>query len=116
MLDTPHDFTKTENRVSVNDLRRFSQEWLLDCDLRQHSINTIDGYKRELEKIFWFFEHRGIDAVGTSELKTFVSYLANGHNEPGGRWGNPALTKPLGKASMHFLHENSPRVFQLVGE
>ena len=104
MLERASALTKAENRLSVAKLECYAQDWLLDCQLRQHSAQTVYCRKDYLSKLFWFLKKEGIEAVGTTELKQFMLYLSKGHEEPGGRWGNPRMTEPMRPVSIHAYH------------
>lgn len=92
---------KTGIRIPTGELEHFAQEWLLDCELRQHTPSTLESRRNHLEKFFWFLENRQITDVGTPELRQFMQYLGTGHTELGGRWGNPDMTTPMRPVSMH---------------
>lgn len=92
---------RPEVRIPIPELQQLSHEWLLDCELRQHTQRTLDSRRNHLKKFFWFLNHRQISDVGTPELRQYMHYLANGHLEPGGRWGNPQITEPMRPVSMH---------------
>ncbi len=100
MAHTLPELKKDEFVIPVPLLRRLADDWLLDCDLRQHSAKTQEDRRRVLNQMFWFFERRHFDAIGTSHLKAFIAYLLKGHTEPGGRWGKASLTKPLSPTSV----------------
>ncbi len=93
--------TKTEFRIPALELQQLSHEWLLDCELRQHTQRTLDSRRNHLDKFFWFLDYRQLTEVGTPELRQYMQYLANGHLDSGGRWGNPHLTEPMRPVSMH---------------
>ena len=40
--------------VSKDDLRNFIQDWLLDCELCQHTKATVDNRQLILKKFLWF--------------------------------------------------------------
>jgi integrase/recombinase XerC len=101
MGNSASDSSKVENRIPVDDLRRYAADWHLDCELRQHSKQILYCHQDYLKKLFWFFDQKGISAVGTTELKQFFLYLNTGPQDPGGRWGNPLLKKPIRPISIH---------------
>ncbi len=37
-------------------------------------------------------------------LRQFLAYVANGHEEPGGRWGNPHMTHPVRSATIRAYY------------
>lgn len=76
-------------------LERYGQEYLLDCDYRLQAASTIAARRIFLKNLVWFLRHRGFDSCGTSELRQFFVYLARGHEEEGGRFGNKQLTRAV---------------------
>jgi len=68
---------------------------MLDCEYRQHTKASLETHRIVLKNLFWFAKHRQLTAIGTPELRQFLLYLRNGHEEPGGRWGNRLCNKPL---------------------
>jgi hypothetical protein len=74
--------------LSIEDLRKYIKEWIFDCELRQLSNATVAGRRLFTEKLMWFLDRREYTQVGTPELKQFLHYLATGHQDEGGRWGN----------------------------
>lgn len=107
---------KIEASIPVKQLRRFAEDWLLDCELQQHSSQTLYCRKDYLKKFFWFLQHRGFEAVGTPEIKQFMLYLSNGHEEPGGRWGNPKMTQPMRPVSIHAYYRVLKAMFNWLVE
>jgi integrase/recombinase XerD len=57
-------------------------------------------------------EQRNCTHCGTPELKQFLTYLSNGHTEPGGRWGNPQLTSPMRPVSIKDYSGNLRSMFK----
>ena len=92
---SPLPLAKTASAVSLPDLRRFGEGWLLSCDVARHSTATLYNRRLYLSKLIWFLEEAGATVCDTLELRQFFSYLNHGHSQPGGRWGNPQLTKPV---------------------
>jgi site-specific recombinase XerD len=76
-------------------LQRAINDWLLDCEYRLYSPKTLDAKRCFLKNLIWFLEHRGYSSCGSRELKEFLYYLRHGHEEPGGRFGNKWLNKPV---------------------
>jgi integrase/recombinase XerD len=79
----------------VSELKSVARNWLLDGELGNRSQKTIKARRDVLAKLAWFLEHREASACSIEELRGFFLYLQNGHNQPGGRWGNPTQTRPL---------------------
>jgi site-specific recombinase XerD len=96
--------TETQQTLITDDLPRLIDDWLMDCQLRQHSPRTIQGRRDFLLKLLWFLKHRNEIEVGTPQIRSFMLYLSEGHKEPLGRWGNSKLTKPLKPVSIHDFY------------
>lgn len=105
-----HTPLESPKPATLSQLRKWAADWILDCEIRQLSRAAIEDYKLFLRYFFWFLESEAAEEIGTPELKRFAAYLSTGHTEPGGRWGNPKLTKPLSKTSVCFYLKNM-RVF-----
>jgi len=83
------------SRISATDLPRLANDWLLDCDYRMHSPQTIKTRRVFLNSLAWFLDHRQYASCGTPELKEFLHYLRHGHEEAGGRWGKKQFNKSV---------------------
>jgi hypothetical protein len=81
--------------IATSKLEGLARDYLLDCDYRMQSPATIATRRVFLERLVWFLQHRQYQVCGTAELRQFLSYLMHGHEEPGGRWGNPRFNKPV---------------------
>ena len=95
MKNSPLTFRKTDSAVSTSDLTRYADGWLLTCDIARHSEQTIKLRRLILDKLLWFLKEKRLDTCSLHELRLFFSYLNHGHEQPGGRWGNPQQTKPV---------------------
>src|SRR5579859_1816351 len=78
--------------LALSEFKHYSQGWLLDCEMRQHSAGTLALRRLILEKFTWFLAQRELSAVNTLAVRHFLVYVANGHKEPGGRWGDERNT------------------------
>lgn len=95
MQNSPLTFRKTECSLGTADLERFTEGWLLAGDIARHSPATLALRRLILGKLHWFLRGRSLDTCGTHEIRLFLSYLNHGHEQPGGRWGNPHETRPV---------------------
>jgi hypothetical protein len=95
---------KTENAISVADLRFHANDWLTDCQLRQHSSRTIKVRHIFINNLLWFLDKRGYTECGTPQLRDFFRYLAEGYTEPGGRWGNARNNRSLRPITIKDYH------------
>ncbi len=101
-------FPKTAAPVSagirLSGLAFYGKNWLLDGEVRQHSAQVLTTRRMILSKLEWFLQLRGHDVCGQTELREFLVYLTRGHAEPGGRWGNPHLTRPVRPRTVKDYH------------
>lgn len=81
--------------IGINDLRRFAKGWILDGEYRQLSPNTLSLRRHFLDKFAWWLEAEGLQSCGTFEIRAFLGYVANGHKDESGRWGNSSLKAPV---------------------
>lgn len=95
MKKTAHTFTKSEASIPVTELDHCTIDWLTYCQLEGHSPHTITTRRVILDKFLWFLRERQYTHCSLFELRQFFAYLDKGHEIPGGRWGNPQLTRPL---------------------
>ena len=93
-IDAPTSVAPS-NGIATAQIERFIQDYLLDCDYRLHSPNTIATRRIFLKNLVWFLHHRDFEQCGTMELRHFFVYLAHGHEEVGGRFGNKHLQRAV---------------------
>lgn len=93
------------------ELPRHVESWLLAGDISQHTERTIQTRRERLGKLIWFLDHKSLDMCGLVELRQFFQYLNHGHKEPGGRWGNPACTKPVSSGNVKSYHSSISTFF-----
>jgi hypothetical protein len=84
-------FTKTVNpesdeNLSIAVLSRLVDDWLADCQIRQHSPRTIELRRTLTGRLFWFLEMRAATHCGRAEMRQFFAYLSTGHKDSEGRW------------------------------
>lgn len=80
--------------LSRPDLERFLNGWILEGDSREFTPRTMEERRRFARQLLWFMDHRAFPVFGTHEIRACLAYVAKGHEEPGGRWGNPRLNQP----------------------
>jgi hypothetical protein len=90
--------------LSVTQLEACSQDWLLDCEIRNHTDATLDNRRFYLDKLLWFLKEKGYADCGDSEMRAFFAYLKNSHKEKGGRWDNPKLTQAYRPSTIKTYH------------
>lgn len=119
MKNSQHCFTKTEttDTVSVSELEKHIKGWLLACDIDQHSEQTLSARRFITGKLIWFLRQKNLTECGVMELRQFFRYCTHGHEEPGGRWGNPRMTAPVRPRTVHTYHGHLRTLFRwIVGE
>lgn len=60
----------------------------------------------------WFLKQNELPTCGTLELRQFLAYVSRGHESPGGRWGNPLMTKPVRPRTVHTYHGHLRTLFR----
>jgi integrase/recombinase XerD len=103
---------KPDSSVEVSKLARFVDEWLLVCKLEGHSPRTLETRRDTTKKLLWFLNDRDFDTCSVYELRAFFAYLRTGHEDSGGRFGNPRLTKPLQPVTIHTFHNHCRSFFK----
>jgi site-specific recombinase XerD len=99
MPQRPPLFAKTGGAIRTAELPGCTQGWLLDGQVRQLSERTIDSRRRLLDKLNWFLTTRELTDCGRNELRAFLAYVATGHDDSEGRWGNPRERRPVRPAT-----------------
>jgi site-specific recombinase XerD len=94
-MQSPLRSQKTELFVRRSEIKQLSNGWLLDCQYRQLSEQTIHTRQVMMSKFLWWLEDTGVEECGPNEIKQFLVYTATGHTEEGGRWGNRFLNRPV---------------------
>lgn len=90
--------------ISVAGLEYYIHGYLVDCEIRSHSPNTIALRRLILGNLVWFLQLKKLECCSRTEIRLFLEYVKNGHKEPGGRWGNAQLTKPVSKRTLRDYH------------
>ncbi len=89
-----------------NDFSSYATGWLYDCEIRQHSARTVELRKLIIEKLEWWLDQKQIERIDVHSLRQFLHYVANGHKEPGGRWGDPLKTATPKPATVQLYHRH----------
>lgn len=100
----PSGSADADEAIPVATLPLYMQDWLSDCEMRQHSPQTIEVRRIFLEKFLWFLKQHKYESCSTREIRDFFRYLAQGHNNSEGRWGNPRNNRPLRPISIKDYH------------
>lgn len=84
----------SEPSLPVAQIKRIVSSYILMGDIAQHSNATTIAKRELLGKLLWFLDHKEIEECDRHALAAFLHYVRHGHEEPGGRWGNPRMTRP----------------------
>ena len=108
-------FSKSDGvSISVTDLERYADGWLLTGEIDQHSSRTLEARRSILDKLLWFLRQKQYTCCSTLELRQFLAYVTNGHKEAGGRWGNAQQTKPVRPRTVHTYHGHLRTFFRWI--
>lgn len=88
-----HPTTSSSPTIAVFELPHFIEEYLYDGELRLQSPRTLETRRVFLKNFLWFLNHNEYSMCDLSELRKFFHYLGHGHEEAGGRFGNPNLKR-----------------------
>jgi site-specific recombinase XerD len=90
--------------LPVAALPRLVDSWLLVGDINRHNPCITENRRLSLGQFVWFLNQRGLTHCGPHDVRAFLHYLTRGHEEPGGRWGNPRLTKTTKPSTVRSHH------------
>jgi len=96
--------------VSADDIRSYKPMWLVHCDNERPGTTTNALRSIVIDNLVWYLDHVGKAECGRNEIVGFFHYMNHGHAEPGGRWGNPSLTKAPARATLK-TYDSHLRVF-----
>lgn len=101
---TAPQLANLKSELSTLSLAHHTKDWLNESRIRQLSPRTIEERRSFGEKLVWFLKHKQHEVCGLRQLREFFVYLGTAHDEPGGRWGNPNMTKPLRPITIRTYH------------
>ncbi len=90
------------DQINASELKRFAAGWILDCEIRHHSNETIKNRKLVLEKLWWHCEQSNINTVDRDTVRNFLAYAAS--CPTGGRWGNPRNHRKVSNGTIASYH------------
>ena len=105
---------KTETDLSLRDLQKFAEGWLLSGEIAQHSAATLTNRRLYVRNLLWFLRRQEYECCDVMELRAFFAYITNGHKELGGRWGNPQQTKPVTSSTVATYHRHISAMFSWI--
>lgn len=82
--------TSPAAELAAPELSRLVSVWLMNGELSRHSPRTLELRRMVFDKVRWFLADRDLTACDADALRAFLAYVANGHRDPRGRWGNAA--------------------------
>jgi integrase len=95
-------FTSADSEtICLSDFREFFEGWMLDGEVRANSPHTQSIRRFVFTKFLWYCRHFEVEAVSSLTIRQFLAYLVRGHEQEGGRWGNPRETQPVKPATVH---------------
>lgn len=98
MAKTQQGFRKTlgaeSASIPTSHLAKLTSSWLIVGDISRHSDRYLESRKDLMGKLLWFLETKKLDECDTDSIRLFMQHVQHGHKEPGGRWGNPRMTRP----------------------
>lgn len=106
----------SEAALSLASLERYADGWFLSGEISQHSESTLATRRLMVRNLLWFLRHKGYASCSLMELRAFLAYLTNGHKEPGGRWGNPRMTRPVKPRTVKDYHGHLRTLFRWIVE
>ncbi len=94
-------FPKMEDRpLAVLRLKSLIESYIADGQIQQCSDRTCGNRRDRLVPLLKFAELKRLESLDTNELRLFFQYLATGHKEPGGRFGNPRLIQAVSSGTI----------------
>ncbi len=95
---------RSDTSISIEQFEKYAQDWLFEGEYRNHSVRTIESKRDICKKLLWFLKQRKYEVCGASELRQFLAYVRNGHQEIGGRWGNPKMTRSVSARTVQYYY------------
>lgn len=106
--------TGDRDSLSIVALRLNADGWLMACEIDQQSDRTVGSRRDVVNKLIWWLTQNGHESCGTPELRAYFYYLATGHRQPGGRWGNARCAAPLKASSVYTYHGHLSTLFSWI--
>lgn len=128
MPETAQQFKQTESQnfstvgssITASQLLPLVEDWLADCQIRQHSNRTIELRRMFFGRLDWFLKSRQATQCSRAEMRQFFAYLTNGHQGTEGRWDKgkqQQWTKPLRPCTIGSYYHHMRAFFNwLVAE
>ena len=112
MQKTQLRFADSDAEISVESLRKWMRLWLIDCEGALLSHTTIANRRLLTDKLLWFLRDREYATCDVSALKEFMAYIAGGHADERGRWGNNRLRTQVRPRTILTHYDNLRTMFR----
>lgn len=116
MQDYRRSFPASPPTLTLQEVERWADDYHEEIRFRTQSKNTVQAYRSATTKLVWFLRQEEAAVCGRSELRRFFTYVANGHESPGGRWGNERQQKPTKPHTAHTYFERLRGFFNYLVE
>ncbi len=90
--------------LSATALSSLADMWITAGQINRHSETTTAARRHLIQKVAWFLDHKHLSALDAAACRAFLLYATVGHNESGGRWGNPRMVKPSKPGTVKTYH------------
>ncbi len=110
------DCAAPEPPLSRQDIEGYGQQWLYDCQFRQHSPRTTEFRQHVIDKLVWYLDQQSQTICQAADIRGFLAYVTTGHQQPGGRWNNRIMTKPVKPATVHRYFRELRTLFRWMVE
>jgi len=88
------------------------QGWKLHMQISDLSEATIALRESIMDNLIWFLRDRSYKSLTLKEIREFLMYLAVGHTDLRGRWGNPQMKKPVTRRTRSDYHKALSTFFE----
>jgi hypothetical protein len=99
-----HSFENPPSVLSVDELEKQVDVWLLTGEISQHSPATLANRRLYTRNFLWFLREEGYTSCGVDELRKFFAYFNTAHKNPKGHWNNPRENHPVKPATIAAYH------------
>lgn len=90
--------------LSLSDLEFEADGWYSAGVRQMRSPGTIANRRFVIGRLVWFMERGGHTLCDVETLRDFFTYLATGHLQPEGRWGDASARMPPRPAYVKLFH------------
>lgn len=106
--------TDSTSSLTLRALESYAEQWLLSCEIAQHSEATLANRRLYVKNLLWFLRRYKHETCDVEELRAFFAYLSNKKPDPGGRWGNPQETKPVKSSTVLTYYQHIRTLFNFI--